>query len=267
MEILLGEKNPTLVRFEPVREMSEIKAEISGPIRLEASQMINGLQGLIAEDLAIKIINGQVAPGTTLPHEADLCAAYKVSRTALREGLKLISAKGLITTRSRTGTVVNERKFWNFFDPLVLEWQLASGDVASFLEKLSILRFSIEPVACSLAAQNASLEDLNALHTALTNMREGFDDLGAWVRADLQFHEAIYIASGNELFWPFGRLLAPAFNASFRISSFDAHDEMCWQAHKAIYDAIISRNPIAATEACKAVLTIGKENVMAHNAV
>ena len=81
-----------------------------------------GLDGLIASDIARKIFSGQLTPGTVLPAEVDLCEQLGVSRTALREALKLVSSKGLLESRPKTGTRVRARSDWNILDVQLLEW-------------------------------------------------------------------------------------------------------------------------------------------------
>jgi DNA-binding FadR family transcriptional regulator len=209
----------------------------------------------VTRQLGLRILDGSYGSGDTIPSEVDLCAELGVSRTALREAIKLLSSKGLVTPRVKVGTIVNPRRQWNFLDPVVLEWLLAVGDIGPFLKKLFALRQAVEPAAAALAARNATFEDFETLHTSFQGMAAAVDDFDAWVASDLRFHQAIYEATGNELFWPVGRLLEPALLASFRVtSSAQHHHQHCIQEHRDVYEAILARNPDRAYRAVVALM-------------
>src|SRR5262249_18820510 len=98
------------------------------------------LHGQVAHDIGAQILRGDLGPGDVLPNEADFSARLKVSRTALREAIKVLAAKGLVESRPKTGTRVRPRGEWNLLDPDVLAWQLAAGPVESFVADLFELR-------------------------------------------------------------------------------------------------------------------------------
>ena len=86
-------------------------------------------------------------------------------------------------------------------------------------------------------------------------MVDSIDDFDAWIAADLRFHQVIYEATGNELFWPIGRLLEPALAASFRITSqAQQHHLHCLPEHRAVYEAILARDPDRASRAVVALM-------------
>ena len=172
----------------------------------------------------MRILAGDYQPGSNIPVESELCSELGVSRTVLREAINLLTAKGMVTPRVKVGTAVNPRTQWNFLDPALLDWLLAMGDVGPFLMKLSEFRHALEPAAASLAARNATFEDFERLHRAYEDMAASTDDLEAWVAADFRFHQAIYLATRNEFFWPVGRLLEPALIAGFRVIG-SAHNQ------------------------------------------
>lgn len=112
----------------------------------------------------------------------------------------------------------------------------------SVLMKLSEFRHALEPAAASLAARNATFEDFERLHRAYEDMAAATDNLEAWVVTDFRFHQAIYLATRNEFFWPVGRLLEPALIAGFRVIG-SARNQQCLPEHRAVRDAIIARDP------------------------
>jgi DNA-binding FadR family transcriptional regulator len=203
----------------------------------------------VTREIGLRIMDGRYKPGETIPSEVTFCAALGVSRTALREAIKLLSSKGLVTPRVKVGTIVNPRRHWNFLDPMVLEWLLEVEDIGPFLMKLFDLRKTVEPMAAALAAQHATFEDFEALHRSFEAMVAATDDFEAWVQADISFHQVIYEAAGNEFFWPIARLLGPAFVAGIRVTSSVEHHQKCVPEHREVHDAILARDPARAYQA------------------
>ena len=88
---------------------------------------IKSAHALITRDIAMRILRGEYPPGSLLPPESDLIDQYTVSRTALREAIKTLSAKGLLVSKTKIGTRVLNESYWNLYDPQVL----SSGRVAA----------------------------------------------------------------------------------------------------------------------------------------
>ena len=198
---------------------------------------------------------GELAPGAVLPNEADFSASLRVSRTALREAIKVLAAKGLVESRPKTGTRVRPRADWNLLDPDVLAWQFAAGPFTRFIEDLFELRQMIEPQAAAMAARRAGPAEVERIEEAYLGMEAAGNDSKLWIDPDLRFHQAIIRATGNELLWPLGAIIETALATSFRLSS--AH----WGGpihalplHRAILDAIRKRNPEAAQAAMHRLL-------------
>ncbi|MGR5488637.1 FadR/GntR family transcriptional regulator, partial [Vibrio alfacsensis] len=76
----------------------------------------------VAKEIASKILTGELEEGEKLPSELELCEKFGISRTALRESTKLLSAKGLIESKPKVGTNVTARHHWHFLDPQFLDW-------------------------------------------------------------------------------------------------------------------------------------------------
>ena len=205
-------------------------------------------------EIGLRILAGDYSPGETIPAEVEFCNTLGVSRTVLREAIKLLTAKGMVTPRVKVGTIVNPRTQWNFLDPVLLEWLLAVEDVGPFLIKMSDLRKAIEPAAASLAARNATFEDFERLHHAFEDMAASTRDLDSWAKADLRFHQAIYFATHNEFFWPIGRLLEPALVAGFRMTGSAQNHQQCVPEHRELRDAILARDPNRAYEAAAGLM-------------
>src|SRR5215471_11013484 len=106
----------------------------------------------VARSIGVDIIAGRYVEGARLPGDAELTTMFGVSRPVLRESVKTLVAKGLLSTKARVGTVVRERGAWNMFDADVLAWHLDAGIDKRFLGDLTEIRLAVEPRAASLAA-------------------------------------------------------------------------------------------------------------------
>ena len=146
------------------------------------------------------------------------------SRTALREAIRVLAAKGLVEARPKVGTRVTPRESWNLLDPDVMAWQHDEVLAPSFLRKLTEVRAVIEPQAAAFAAQRADADALRRWRRRSTDMAvalAGPDDAGidAFVEADMRFHLTILRASGNDLLEQMTRVVYTALVVSFRTTS------------------------------------------------
>ena len=98
-----------------------------------------GLHGELVHDIGVRILRGDLEPGDALPSEFD-AGGQTVSRTVVREAVKVLAAKGLVEARPKTGTQVRERRFWNLMDPDVLAWRLEATPGDDFFVEVFELR-------------------------------------------------------------------------------------------------------------------------------
>src|SRR5215510_3242786 len=139
----------------------------------------------VARSIGIDIIAGRFAEGVRLPGDAELTATFGVSRPVLRESVKTLVAKGLLTTKARVGTVVRERAAWNMFDADVLAWHLDAGIDKRFLNDLAEIRLAVEPRAAALAAAHRTEADIVELQRSMDRMRQEASDSVGFAEADL----------------------------------------------------------------------------------
>ncbi|HVO05103.1 MAG TPA: FadR/GntR family transcriptional regulator [Candidatus Cybelea sp.] len=214
----------------------------------------SSLHHQVAQDIGARILKGEFAPGDLLPNEAESCRAYGVSRTAVREAMKMLTAKGLILSRPKIGSRVQPRDSWNLLDRDVLVWYCAAGERNHFLASMHQMREILEPEAAALAAINHSAEQLRSIEQALIGMRDAAD-LPAWNVADVRFHLAILLASGNELLVPFGFLIESALGTMFDFTGRHNQDwRKAYPLHEAIVVAIRKKRPEAARKAARLLL-------------
>jgi DNA-binding FadR family transcriptional regulator len=99
-----------------------------------------GVHGQVVYQIGRQIVSGEIAVGSDLPREVELCERFGTSRQAIREAIKVLAAKGLIEPRRRRGTRVRPRAAWNLLDPDVLLWHAPDGFGPDFLADLLELR-------------------------------------------------------------------------------------------------------------------------------
>jgi GntR family transcriptional regulator, galactonate operon transcriptional repressor len=218
-------------------------------------------KALVAETLALRILGGEYPPGKPLPNEATLLGEFCVSRTCLREALQMLSAKGLVRSRPKLGTLVRERHDWNFLDADLLRWRQRVVSRPTFLRELFSVRRIVEPETAALAAENATPEMLSRLEAALFDMARGN---GAYtkqtIEADVAFHRLLLAASGNALLSGLGACIEEALRASIFVSSHPAVAlPFALDKHVAVFEAVRARNPAAARKRMTAMLDLTLE--------
>lgn len=215
----------------------------------------------VARSIGVDIIAGRYAEGTRLPGDAELTAMFGVSRPVLRESVKTLVAKGLLSTKARVGTVVRERGAWNMFDADVLAWHLDAGIDKRFLGDLAEIRLAVEPRAAALAASRRSDADIVELRRSMEQMRRADSESIGFADADLALHVAVANASGNLFMRSIGHVIEAALRASFLLSapveSEDRETVLLW--HQRIVDAIADGDAEMATRAMIEVIHNGMQ--------
>ena len=216
--------------------------------------------GMVTQALAVDILSGRFPPGEVLPVEDELLRRFGVSRTALREALKTLAAKGMILPKARVGTRVLAQSEWHMFDPDIIGWRLQAGMDGGFMRHLFEIRLAIEPAAAALACQRRSEDALPRMATILDEMAACGDDVERFGAVDLLFHKAILAASGNPLMHSIGAVIEAALLAALRRSA-PTDDPQRHAAsvakHRRIYEAIAVRDEAAASAAMIAVIRDG----------
>ncbi|SMC97884.1 FadR/GntR family transcriptional regulator [Rhizobium sp. RU36D] len=189
-------------------ETVELKGEDQAVEAVRRPRVRRNVTVAIAQDICAD----RYPPGSQLPRENDLCEIYGVSRTVIRESLKILESKGLLRGKPRVGTVVCDKDDWNILDADVLEW------IGPYIKDFDLLgcileaRRTIEPVAAELAAERATTQQIADLENAWRQMRDSSDDPERFTEADVQFHAVLLAASHNQVF----RRLSSAIHAALR---------------------------------------------------
>ena len=213
----------------------------------------------VARGIGIDIIAGRYAEAARLPGDAELTASFGVSRPVLREAVKTLVAKGLLTTKAGVGTVVRGRGAWNMFDADVLAWHLDVGIDKRFLSDLAEIRLAVEPRAAALAAARRSDADVAELRRAMDILRREPTNSNAFADGDLALHVAVANASGNPFMRSVDNVIEAALRASFQLSApLDpgAHEAvLTW--HQRIVDSIVAGDAKSAAAAMTEVIYNG----------
>ncbi|MGR5177128.1 FadR/GntR family transcriptional regulator [Vibrio parahaemolyticus] len=205
----------------------------------------------VAREIARGILSGDLPEGSIIPGEMALCEQFGISRTALREAVKLLTSKGLLESRPKIGTRVVDRAYWNFLDPQLIEWMEGLYEIEQFCGQFLGLRRAIEPEACALAAKFATAEQRIELSATFQEMvevskQEHFEQ-AKWLDVDTRFHSLIFNSTGNDFYLPFGNILTTMFVNFIQYSSNGG--STCIDEHRAIYEAIMAGDSDKAREA------------------
>lgn len=223
--------------------------------------VVRNLHGQVVQELGRQIVGGKIAVGENLPREELLAERMQVSRTALREAMKVLSAKGLIESRQKTGTRVRDTMYWNQLDADVLAWRCASMPTEDFVEKLVEMREVIEPAAAAAAARQRNDEQLARIEVAYEAMAAA-PDLEAWSEADLAFHEAVLRSTNNELMTSLFSVIETALGSYFQLSaSIAGNFRYSLPHHKKVLDAIRRRQPEVARQAMQKMVADSRSNI------
>ncbi len=202
------------------------------------------LFGRVAQRLAVAIISGGLKAGEILPNEADLKSEISVSRTAYREAVKVLSAKGLVEARPKHGTRVAPRTSWNLLDPDVLSWHFEADPNEKFIRDLFELRRLVEPGAARLAALRRTPADIARIDAAYRGMIDNPPYADVTIRADLAFHEAIFAAAQNPALHCLASVVTATIQWTLLLKAVDDRSFFIESLvdHKSVLDAIIRRD-------------------------
>ena len=203
------------------------------------------IHGSVVEAIGRWILGGTYAPNDLLPREDDLAVELGVSRTSIREAVKVLSAKGLLQARRRVGVRVRDRDDWNLLDPQVLSWHPDVGRDETLITSLIEARRIIEPAAAALAAQRATAADLAHIEQAYLGMERNLrTNLEACCEADLKFHVSVVAASHNVVLKGLTGTIEAALRATFAITNrrLASAQSRALSAHRAVLECVRMRD-------------------------
>ncbi len=208
----------------------------------------------LLETLGQAIVVGEFED-TGFPTEAELCIRYRASRTVAREAVKMLSAKGLLSSRPRQGTKVEPVANWNLLDPDVQRWMTERPYSSKIYRDLTEVRLAIEPTGAALAARRASKADIRAIRAGLHGMRDDASHHDLALQADIDFHVAILTASGNPFLIQLRELVHTALTISIGLTNRISGHTASIEDHEAVLIAIENGDPAGAERAMRHILT------------
>ena len=223
---------------------------------------IKNVHGTTLDLLGAAIVGGRYPAGTSLPPEPLLGEELGVSRTVVREAVKSLVAKGLISTGPKVGTRVLPPEQWNWFDPDVIVWQSRAGLTREFLRDLQELRRIVEPAAVRVAADRATPADIAEIEAAFVGMKKAVEEGGDYVAYDLRFHQGLLRACHNRMLVQMSKALSALLRTSFEISTTRKDGPRnSLPLHRAVLDAVIAREPDRAEQAILVLIDGAREDI------
>ncbi len=194
--------------------------------------------------LVDQVVSGRLVPGSSFPPEPELCAIFGVSRTVIRESMRILEEKGLAQIRQGQGTTVASAERWNLLDPVVLDAAIRHDKKLSILDDLVEVRVALESLMARDAASKMTDAQLAELHRVLVQLGRELDDPEAYLVTDTVFHDVIMRGSGNALARTVIRAIHTHARASNRYNGpIEAADlQGTHRGHQAIYDRLAARD-------------------------
>jgi DNA-binding FadR family transcriptional regulator len=216
----------------------------------------------VARAIGTGILTGRLAPGEGLGGEIEQSLAMGVSRTAYREAIRILIAKGLLESRPKVGTRVTDGRRWNLLDPDILAWTFSGDADEGFIRELFELRTIIEPEAAALAALRRTDQHLAEMDGALAKMAKfGFADARGQA-ADQRFHRCIIEASGNRPLGSLAESVGAAVSWTTRFKQrLSALPRNPMDEHRAVFVAIRDGNAGQARAAMGHLITLALKDM------
>ena len=205
----------------------------------------------VLSTLVDKIVGGELLPESSLPTESALCEIFGVSRTVIREALKLLEAKGLVRVRQGQGTTVGPTEQWDLLDPLILDAAMHYADTFEILDDVVDVRVGLECQMIRRAAELMTDAQLAELKDALMSLEKLLDEPEKYQDAEGEYHDLILRGSGNRLGRSIIRSIHPRARINFRYRGAGVnadHMLMSHRGHTALYERLAAHDPDGAAE-------------------
>ncbi|MEU7999243.1 FadR/GntR family transcriptional regulator [Micromonospora sp. NPDC049060] len=228
-----------------------MKSSSPGAVAAQLAPVEAGLHARVLDRLGTAICDGELTPGSVLNID-DLVDRYAVSRSVVREVLRVLASIGFIETRRRVGVMIRPSEHWNVFDPQVIRWRLASAGRIVQLRSITELRTAVEPHAAWLAASRVGHDEASDLVGLAAKMWAAgkAGDEERFLQLDIEFHRRILVASGNEMFVRLQDLIAEVLTGRHQHHLMPHHPhEQALQLHAEVAQAIQRRDGERARQA------------------
>ena len=215
------------------------------------------LSVVVVNVLVEGVVSGRYPSGSLLPPEPVLCQSFDVSRSVIREALKVLEEKGLARARQGHGTTVTPPDEWNLLDPAVLAATIRADETMQILDQLIDVRVALECDMVRTAARSMTDGELAGLAVLLEELESQLKEPQQYAETDTRYHDFIMRCSGNRLGRSIIRAIHPHARASSRYSP-PPDDEDIRQAHLghvAIYERLLRHDADGAAAAMQEHIT------------
>lgn len=229
--------------------------------RRAAGSRGRGLHGQLVQQLGQMIVSGDLGADRPLVPE-EIGQRFEVSRTVVRESLRVLEAKGLVSARPNVGTRVRPVSDWNLLDPDIIEWRAFGPQRDDQRRELGELRWTIEPLAARLAAGHGRDDVQQRLSDMVEIMGHamGQGDALTFSRADAEFHSLLIQVAGNRMLEHLSGIVSSALQVSGGpVTGCERPNEASLVQHGRIVDALAAGDGTAAEAAVRQLLTIHPE--------
>lgn len=217
---------------------------------------LQGLHARVLHEIGLSICGGQLAPGDLL-YIDELAESHAVSRSVVREVLRVLASMGMVESRRKLGTRILPRSQWNVFDPQVIRWRLASDGRLGHQRSITQLRAAVEPEAARLAADLATADlasDLVGLAAKMWAAGQS-DDIDEFLTLDIEFHRLVLAGSGNEMFLKLHEPVAAVLAGRHEHGLMPHHpDAQALELHAEVAHAIQRRDGERARSAMRSIM-------------
>jgi DNA-binding FadR family transcriptional regulator len=217
-----------------------------------------GLHGQLVQQLGQMIVSGDLGADRPLVPE-EIGQRFEVSRTVVRESLRVLEAKGLVSARPNVGTRVRPVSDWNLLDPDIIEWRAFGPQREDQRRELRELRWTIEPLAARLAAGHGREDVQQRLEDMIGIMSHAAaqGDALTFSRADAEFHTLLLQVGGNRMLEHLSGIVSAALQVSGGpVTGCDRPGEHSVGLHQRITEALASGDGAAAEVAMRQLLAV-----------
>ena len=205
--------------------------------------------------------------GSKLPNENLLAKQYGVSRSSLREALKILKSKGVIKSKQRLGTVIDKYENINFFDKDILSWSQGTSYFKNSRKYFLQIRMMFEPEISFMCAKNINKKNKNEFEKIFYNLRQSviYQDYNNTILNDLSFHQKIIMNCGNPILFPLFEFINHILKANFTSNQqvqknyFKGWEKKYLKQHEDLKNFIINNNPIKAKNKMIAIISENKK--------
>lgn len=243
----------------PVWESAE--PELGRVGRRTAGSRGRGLHGQLVQQLGQMIVSGDLGADRPLVPE-EIGQRFEVSRTVVRESLRVLEAKGLVSARPNVGTRVRPVSDWNLLDPDIIEWRAFGPQRDDQRRELGELRWTIEPLAARLAAGHGREEIQQRIGDMVEIMGHAMSqgDSLTFSRADAEFHSLLIQLAGNRMLEHLSGIVSAALQVSGSpVTGCDRPNDASLGHHARIVDALAAADGAAAEAAMRQLLIVHPE--------